>query len=263
MRKDNRNRRGGQGRGRGGGGGGGRRDSRGRGNGGRGGGGGGRGNRRSRGGGGGRGNRDRQNGSGGNKRERIQVESGALVLIDQFMLANPQFLDRLVDILDEDSSVKDDLIRDFGGTVVELEPDTYRIERDPYALTIVIHRDGDKPEMSDLSERATDGRGHVFIDTRCVAMIDRELLDDTALLEKYKDLWFSGQDKACRDLLRDNGGAVRYGFHRYGDELGVYEIPNEALVALWPDVSEPMDQPADGKSSAEDVAEATASEASV
>ena len=31
----------------------------------------------------------------GNQRERIAVESGDLVFIDQFMLANQQFLDRV------------------------------------------------------------------------------------------------------------------------------------------------------------------------
>ena len=63
--------------------------------------------------------------------------------------------------------------------------------------------------------------GKVYVDTRCLAMIDRELLDDSSLLEKYHQLWFSGRDKACRDLIRDNGGAVRYGFQRYGDELEI------------------------------------------
>ena len=70
-------------------------------------------------------------------------------------------------------------------------------------------------------------------------------------MKKYKQLWFSGQDKACRDLLRDNGGAVRYGFQRYGDELGIYLVPDENLVALWPDIQEP-----EAESSAEQSAEA-------
>ena len=71
-------------------------------------------------------------------------------------------------------------------------------------------------------------------------MIDRELLDDIALLEKYQQLWFGGQDKACRDLLRDNGGAVRYGFHRQGDELGIYSVAGEDIICLWSDVFEPQ-----------------------
>jgi hypothetical protein len=66
-------------------------------------------------------------------------------------------------------------------------------------------------------------------------MIDRELLDDHVLLDKYSQLWADNQEKACRDLLRDNGGAVRYGFGRFGDELGVYVNNETAVVALWPD----------------------------
>ena len=175
----------------------------------------------------------------GNKRERIAVESGHLVLIDQFMLANPQFIDQLIETIDDDPSVKDDLIRNYGGTVVEVTPGTYRIQRDPFAYTIVIHPEGDSPEVKELQESATENGGHVYIDTRCLAMVDRELLDDSALLEKYRQLWTGGQEKACRDLLRDNGGAVRYGFRRFGDELGVYGVPEDDVVCLWPDVSEP------------------------
>ncbi len=175
----------------------------------------------------------------GNQRERIAVESGFLVLIDQFMLANPQFTQKLVELIDADPTTKDELIRDYGGSVVEVEPGTYRIERDPYAYSIIIHREGSEVEGETIAERATDSRGRVFVDTRCLAMIDRELLDDSSLLEKYQQLWFGGQDKACRDLLRDNGGAVRYGFQRYGDELGIYVVPGEDIVCLWPDVAEP------------------------
>lgn len=208
-------------------------------NGGRGRGRGGRGGRGGRNGGGRfRGRRDqRGTAESGNKRERIAVESGSLVLIDQFMLANPQFTDKLKEIIDESPEVKDKLIEEYGGSVVSLSPDTYRIERDPFAYSIIIHPEGHKIEKSTISEIATESRGHVFIDTRCIAMVDRELLDDSSLLDKYQELWFSGEDKACRDLLRDNGGAVRYGFQRQGDELGIYAVPHEDVIALWPDVA--------------------------
>ena len=223
--------RGGGGGGRGRGGGGGRGRGGGGGGRGRGGGGGGRGRGRGHGGRGG----GRHSSNSGNQRERIQVESGHLVLIDQFMLANPQFLAKLKEIIDEDISVKDGLIKEYGGSVVEISPNTYRIERDPYAFNIVIHQEGDRQDVKGLLENADSNLGHVYIDTRCLAMFDRELLDDTALLDKYSELWFNGEDKACRDLLRDNGGAVRYGFRRHGDELGVYGVADD-VVALWPDV---------------------------
>lgn len=224
------------------------------------GGGGGRGNSRNnygrgRGRGHGRGNRDRDPRAAahsGNKRERIVIESGFLVLIDQFMLANPQFGERLLDLIDAEPEAKDQLIELYGGAVVELTPDTYRIERDPYAFTIVIHPDGSNIDMSDLPNVADQERGSVFVDTRCLAMIDRELLDDSSLLEKYQQLWFSGQEKACRDLLRDNGGAVRYGFHRFGDELGVYQIPDEDIVCMWPDVNEKIAEAAEDEAVVEE-----------
>jgi len=174
----------------------------------------------------------------GNQRERIAIESGYLVLIDQFMLANSQFVDGLAKIIDEEPEVKDELIRKYGGAVVELSVGTYKIKRDPYAYTIVIHRDSVPNSKDELMELATENQGCTYIDTRCLAMIDRELLDDTALLEKYQQLWFGGHEKACRDLIRDNGGAVRYGFRRFGDELGVYTIPEEDVVCLWPDMAD-------------------------
>lgn len=175
----------------------------------------------------------------GNQRERIAVESGNLVLIDQFMLANPQFVDKIISNIDAEPGVKDQFVKDYGGAVVDLVPGTYRIERDPYAFTIVVHPEGQRLDLESISEQVSTQEGCVYVDTRCIAMIDRELLDDSSLLEKYQQLWFSGQDKACRDLLRDNGGAVRYGFQRYGDELGLYSIKDQNIVCLWPDVNEP------------------------
>jgi hypothetical protein len=150
------------------------------------------------------------------------------------MLANQQFIEKMAAIVDEETEVKNQLIREYGGKVISVTRGTYRIERDPFAYTIVVHPEGDTPQSSDVLKDATEELGEVNIDTRCLAMLDRELLDDTSLLERYQQLWFSGQDKACRDLLRDNGGAVRYGFRRDGDELGVHQIPGENVIALWP-----------------------------
>jgi hypothetical protein len=165
-----------------------------------------------------------------------------MVLIDQFMLANPQFVERLEGLVDSEPTAKDDLVREFGGQVVEVEPGTYRIERDPFAASIVIHQGNEGSESpATMVEQATEGAGTVFVDTRCLAMIDRELLDDAALIQKYQELWFNNQEKACRDLLRDNGGAVRYGFSRFSDDLIVSRVPGDNVVCLRPEV---MEQPA-------------------
>ncbi|MCB0353574.1 MAG: hypothetical protein KDD64_08625 [Bdellovibrionales bacterium] len=156
-------------------------------------------------------------------------------MIDQFMLANPQFVDQLEQLIDESPEKKDELVRKYGGVVVQLAPATYRIARDPYAFTIIVHQDGSSTEGVEITDSAKEDLGKVFIDTRCLAMVDRELLDDVALLRKYQQLWLGGEDKACRDLLRDNGGAVRYGFQRFGDELGVHAVPGDDMVGLWPE----------------------------
>jgi len=177
----------------------------------------------------------RQSAESGNQRERIAIESGDLVLIDQFMLANPQFIEKMSAALDESADVKTDLITEYGGKVINVTCGTYRIERDPFAYTIIVHPEGDSLDSApEVVKEATDSIGEINVDTRCLAMLDRELLDDSSLLERYQQLWFSGQDKACRDLLRDNGGAVRYGFRRDGDELGIYQVPGEDIICLWP-----------------------------
>ncbi len=203
--------------------------------------GGGRGRGRNQGRGRGRGGRHsgrRRQVNSGNKRERIQIESGFLVVIDQFMLANPQFIEKIEAVVDEGPEKKDEIVAQYGGAVIEIEPALYRIERNPFTATVVIHQEGGLPSPDDLKELVSEELAHVLVDTRCMAMIDRELLDDFDLLEKYRDLWLSGEEKACRDLLRDNGGAVRYGFQRLGDELSIYFDQDENLVALWPRGSE-------------------------
>ncbi len=177
---------------------------------------------------------DRGTAQSGNQRERIAVESGQLVFIDQFMLANPQFIEKIKEVVDQDSSRKDEIVCDFGGAVVPMEPGTYKIERDPFALSILIHKEGVDFDSESLDKSDNSKVGEVLVDTRCVAMIDRELLDDTALLEKYQQLWFAGQDKACRDLIRDNGGAVRYGFQRLGDELEIFSKDQGNVICLLP-----------------------------
>ena len=220
--------------------------------------GGGRGGRRGggrRGGGHKRNRGGRESSISGNKRERIAVESGALVLIDQYMLANPQFVSRIDAVMDEPVEVKDEIVRDYGGTVVEVEPGTYRIERDPFECSIVVYNEGADGNSGEFITKAETEFGEVLVDTRCLAMIDRELLDDNGLLEKYQQLWTSGQDKACRDLLRDNGGAVRYGFDRFGDELGVWGVPDEDVICLWPSHKQ-----APAAASAEDGADSAAAE---
>jgi len=109
------------------------------------------GRRRSRSGGG-----ERGTAHSGNQRERIAVESGHLVFIDQFMLANPQFLQKVRDVVDAEPRDKDEVITDFGGVVISLEPGTYKIERDPFALSIIVHQEGAEIDIESLDRESTN-----------------------------------------------------------------------------------------------------------
>lgn len=170
----------------------------------------------------------------GNGRERIAVESGSLVFIDQYMLANADFVTKYSKIIDESPETKTKLLEEFGGKTVEIEPGTYRIDRNPYDYSILIYPEYEQIKTNEFKRLDITEVGVVLIDTRCIAMIDKELLDDSALLKKYQQLWEDGQDKACRDLLRDNGGAVRYGFSRDSDDLLIFVSSDKNAVGLWP-----------------------------
>ncbi len=168
-----------------------------------------------------------------NSRERISLESGNLLLIDQFMLANDLMLNELEALKDASHEQRENLIRKYGGEVVKLEPGEYRIARDPFKFYMAIY-----PEKSEFYESELDKSmkpiGEVFVNTRCLVFVDWELLNDFGFLNQYSELWNSGKDKKCRDLIREAGGAVRYGFNRHGDELGVHVFREAGRVYLWP-----------------------------
>ncbi|MCS6961580.1 MAG: hypothetical protein NZT61_03650 [Deltaproteobacteria bacterium] len=170
-------------------------------------------------------------------KERINLESGTLLLIDQFMLANDIFLNELNSLKDASLEKREQLVREFGGEVVRLEPGEYKIARDPFKFYMAIY-----PEKGEFSEAELDKTmkpiGEVFVNTRCLALVDWELLNDFDFLNQYSSLWNSGKDKKCRDLIREAGGAVRYGFNRHGDELGVHVFREASRIYLWP-INEP------------------------
>lgn len=172
-------------------------------------------------------------------KERISLESGYLLLIDQFMPACDLFLKDFETVRDGTFDQKVEVIRKYGGEVVSLEPGEFKIARDPYKFYMAIY-----PEKGDFSESELDKSmkpvGEVLVNTRCLALMDWELLNDTDFLNQYSSLWNSGKDKKCRDLVREAGGAVRYGFNRHGDELGVHLFKEASRVYLWP-INEPSD----------------------
>lgn len=190
-----------------------------------------------------RGRRDSRSGLGQRpasaSKERISLESGYLLLLDQFMPACDLFLKDFEAVRDGTFEEKVEVIRKYGGEVVALEPGEFKIARDPYKFYMAIY-----PEKGEFSESELDKTmkpvGEVLVNTRCLALVDWELLNDTDFLNQYASLWNSGKDKKCRDLVREAGGAVRYGFNRHGDELGVHVFKEASRVYLWP-INEPAE----------------------
>jgi len=203
------------------------------------------------------GNRDSVNG------ERLAVVSGQVVLIDQFMLSNQQFLAPCGPLLGARARIEElrGVVHKFGGALIELEPGDYRVYRDPLAQTFAIvstasdlgnleigigvslatQRDIPRKVMEHfLRERGVaTPAGRVFVDTRCVVAFDLELLRDRETVAEYGELKRSNKDKESRDLLRERGAAVRYGFAPRGDELAVCRMP-DGIVGMWPDVTEKL-----------------------
>lgn len=193
--------------------------------------------------------------------EHFEITSGYLMVIDQFMLGNKQFLVRIGRFRRElespeviDNKLKP-VMEMFGATILKLEPGRYGVYRNPVESTMVVSQNmlltktsdndvyKDKQEdlesyidSLDLSKQERVAIGRVFVDTRCLVFADVKLLEKASLLDGYRKMRSSGQEKKARDLLRENGAAVRYGFNRYGDELGIFELESEKVIALWPDV---------------------------
>ena len=189
--------------------------------------------------------------------EIFTISSGQVVIIDQFMLGNEQFLSRLTEL--NDRSVLKEAVETYGGCLLTLDAGDYEVFRDPIKAVMLIcdaaSREAGRGNAKELGEdeeseveamfdAVLDNKGElspsarVFVDTRCVVFIDAQCLFDSELISKYKGYRKAGEEKKARDLLRSRGGAVRYGFNRFGDELGVLEVGDGVRYALWPDVVE-------------------------
>lgn len=179
--------------------------------------------------------------------ESLIIVSGKLLIIDQFMLSNECFTKAASAALQaQDNDGLSQQVRKFGGELVEVVPGEYRVYRDPIELLLIVSQA--KIECTDhvvfqITEEKMHGGiaalNHIFVDTRCLVFIDVNFLIDTVLLDQYVKLRGKGEDKPARDHIRAAGGAVRYGFNRLGDELGVFKVPykNETLYCMWPDVA--------------------------
>lgn len=204
---------------------------------------------------------------------KLEVKSGSIVIIDQFMLGTAQFLKRIGYFLSGESSPVDEgsfidglapAVSAFGGALLAIEPGHYGVYRDPAAATMAIAPEQtfvsgeDEIDEENFGNRADDDDGYraesgpgavvrrmigdrgehepiaqVRIETRCLVFIDADHLRDPALVHGYKELRDKRDDKGARDLLRQYGAAVRYGFNRKGDLLGLYKLESPDSFGLW------------------------------
>ena len=178
--------------------------------------------------------------------EKLSAKSGQILLIDQFMLANKQFDAFLAQEEANNPGYSVERLKlaakNYGGSVLEFAGEDFIVERFVRDSVITISP-SDKSQGWSMEQVSADKEnfkivGSVFVDTRCVALLDAEVACQKKTLSDFRKERERGGDKAGRDLVRSLGGAVRYGFNRFGDELGVFLNKEQNILALWPDVVE-------------------------
>ncbi len=173
--------------------------------------------------------------------EELEINSGAMLVVDQFMLGNPQFVGKLEFGPGFKKSVEEAALL-FGGAVVPAGKGKYQVERD--AQESLIHLQPEEKVLEDgddgreVSRELFESVGRVFVDTRCVVFVDAGLINDKNLLDEYRKSRLENGEKQARDFLRSKGASVKYGFNRFGDELGIFHNSSTGSIALWPDVVE-------------------------
>ncbi len=176
--------------------------------------------------------------------EPVRIESGQLLVIDQYMLGNPQFLEGLEKTGNDASTVQD-----YGGLTLEMIPGTWRVYRFARERAFLLCPES-VPENDVLSSAdslvagnvSQEEVGRVFIETRCVVFLDAELVFSGKITGEFVRLRRLGKDKEARDFLRQNGAAVRYGFDQDFDELRVGVLPPSGYIALTPSVAQTISE---------------------
>lgn len=171
--------------------------------------------------------------------EKLIVSSGSVLCIDQFMLGNEQCLAAV-----RDAGPREGVAR-YGGVIFDFPQGEYCVFRDPQLQVLAIGLEraaecSDEEGLGTVIESfgpTADSAGKVAVDTRCVAISDASILDNTEVLNEFGRLRREGKEKEARDLLRQNGAAVRYGFNKFGDELSLFTrtTGSSPLAALWPE----------------------------
>lgn len=174
---------------------------------------------------------------GGNERERLVISSGRVLVIDQFMLANQQFITPLSNTAD-DSSAVEALVAKFGGLVIGLSEGVYAVYRHAQERFMVVYPcdstgDGADPVSPFRARKELptgNSLGAITIDTRAVVLVDLAKIQDGRVRGEYLRLWQGAQRKEARDFLRTQGAAVRYGFSHYSDVVQVSRGSERTLV---------------------------------
>jgi hypothetical protein len=176
---------------------------------------------------------------GGNVNERLEVISGSVVVIDHFMPACPSFRKAITE------RGLTCAVVEFGGIQAPLVNGSYSVLRNPYSKQMLVCPLGSAGEDFTLSTDKYEPLGSVYVDTRCLIILDTQILGDPALLDQYRELWIDGSEgqKRARDLIRSKGGAVRYGFSRGSDVITA--ASDSERLALWVEEGEDFaDDPA-------------------
>jgi hypothetical protein len=172
--------------------------------------------------------------------ERVEIVSGILLVIDQFMVGNPDLLRALPKDFEPESddffNALCEQVENYGGFAVQVSPGSYTVYRNTFEKTIVIFPEFDTAEITtdrieDIAE-AGEVLGSAIIDTRCIAILDAALCFRQNLIEEYRKLRLEDDDKGARDMMRENGASVRYGFSRRGEEIEGYCEENGDIVVL-------------------------------
>lgn len=175
--------------------------------------------------------------------EQISISSGKVFVLDQFLLGSSLFSEALTQL--EDSSELSALIERFGGAVVDVESGTFDVHRNVDRRCVWLAPKGMDNEVPDFIEVArevsTGSEPGVEVHSRCIVIGDLSLLSDEAQMKSFCELRARGREKDARDFLRAAGAAVRYGFDRFGEKLGVVSQKDDFPFGLYGDEPQPRD----------------------
>ncbi len=163
--------------------------------------------------------------------ERVEVTSGIVVCMDQFMLSNPDFVNSLPkDFNPQSPTFVADVnaaCEKFGGVAVKMNPGVFTVFREPYEGVLSLFSEYSKDDidldvLDDLRD-TTEAIGVLVIDTRRIGVCDVSLCYKDRLMEECRKLRRENDSKGSRDLLRESGASIRYSFDkRPGEKLQVF-----------------------------------------